>query len=694
MEEKAKYITSFRLQIGELETSIDRQIYSCRFVRAGKIRGPGGNETNIILEANALMEAAAAGMFDAKSVFVDHAGFFDYPSLTNLAGVTQKSSFNPSEASVDGEIKVYDTDTGNSIRKLLDQILEEDNPPNIGLSIVFFPKWAPRDNHDDPRRITGINYVESVDLVFEPAADGRVLQALSALNQEAPTESNQPIDEHSPDNSIEPASGLTRPDVSNHLSGHRSGKETTMPEEIQPTETPAVENLPTDDNEVDEWLSALGLSTTEAMINASGLPAEAQAHLLSNTYDSPGDVTLAIDREREYLASLEENNVIQVGSNPPRGSEITGIRTSLDQLREAFDALMAGTRPENAQPLSGIRELYTLLSGDYEMTGLFHADRIQFANVNTSTMANMTADLLNKRVMQEFQQYPQWWAPVVNIENFTSLQDVKWIVLGGVGELPTVAEGAAYTELTWDDQKESDAFVKKGGYLGLTLEAIDKDDTGRLRAAPRALAQAAWLTLSKSVSAIFTSNSGVGPAMSDADALFHTNHGNLGTTALSVTTWTAARLAQRKQTELNSGERLGALTAPKFLLVPPDLEITALQVLASEYDYTYALSNGTNAPTNVHGEGSDIQARMNFARSRVIVVDLWSDANDWAAVGDPKLYPTIGLGFRYGSAPEVFSVASPTAGLMFTNDTMPVKVRFFFATGPIDYRNLYKANVS
>ena len=48
----------------------------------------------------------------------------------------------------------------------------------------------------------------------------------------------------------------------------------------------------------------------------------------------------------------------------------------------------------------------------------------------------------------------------------------------------------------------------------------------------------------------------------------------------------------RKQTELNSGERLGALTAPKYLLVPPDLEITALQVLASQFDYTYALANG------------------------------------------------------------------------------------------------------
>jgi hypothetical protein len=78
----------------------------------------------------------------------------------------------------------------------------------------------------------------------------------------------------------------------------------------------------------------------------------------------------------------------------------------------------------------------------------------------------------------------------------------------------------------------------------------------------------------------------------------------------------------------------------------------------------------------------------------VIVVDLWTDANDWALVADPRLYPSIGLGFRYGRTPEIFSVASPTAGLMFTNDTMPIKARFFYAVGPIDYRGLYKENVA
>jgi hypothetical protein len=252
-----------------------------------------------------------------------------------------------------------------------------------------------------------------------------------------------------------------------------------------------------------------------------------------------------------------------------------------------------------------------------------------------------------------------------------------------------VAEGAAYSELTWADKTEPVDFVKKGGFLGITLEAMDKDDTRKLQAAPRALAQSAWLALSRTISAVFTAGSGAGPTMSDGKALFHADHANLGTTALSFSAYTTARTAMRKQTELNSGSRLGALIAPRYLLVPPDLEFSALTVLGSE-----GVPGSANNDTNPFARGDSHDARLSTARERVVVVDLWTDTNDWAAVADPLLYPALGLGFRYGRTPEIFSVASPTAGLMFTHDTLPVKVRFFFAAGPMDWRGLYKANVA
>ena len=77
----------------------------------------------------------------------------------------------------------------------------------------------------------------------------------------------------------------------------------------------------------------------------------------------------------------------------------------------------------------------------------------------------------------------------------------------------------------------------------------------------------------------------------------------------------------------------------------------------------------------------------------MVTVPFWTDTNNWYAQADPQLYPSIGLAFRYGRQPEIFSVADPRAGLMFTNDTMPVKVRFFYAVGPTDWRGLHKSNV-
>ena len=672
-----------------------RREYSCRLIRAGQVRRADNTPGPYMVPAAAIQTAVDARKFNAKATFVDHAGWFDGPSLRNLAGITTEASYNATDESADATVKLYDNPAGNIVASLFDQVLadaQDGQPiPDIGLSLVFYPRWKPRDNADDPLVLDEFRHVESVDFVFQPAADGRVKDALTALSAlalghghgagELPTSPNADALGHEPAPAGRDLAGADAPisERSNPMSDNTSNTSST--------EAP----IEHDDITATDWLAASRDATTEAIIGASELPKRVQAHLRAQSYETPDDLRAAIELQREILADLHADRVIQVGGNAPRDPNITLGRTPIEQIESAFEALMLGVSPPSGvAPLSGVRELYHLLSGDYDMHGIYHGDRIQFANVTSATMANITANVLNKTVINQFQQYPHWWKRITSEQDFTNLQQVKWITLGGVGELPTVAEGAAYTELTWDDQAETADFVKKGGYLGITLEAIDKDDVRRLRAAPQALAQAAWLTLSKSVSAIFTDNSGTGPTMSDSNALFDaTNHGNLLTTALSHAEWIVVRTAMMKQTEIHSGERLGFLTAPKYVVVPIDLETTALVMLASE-----GLPGGSNNDENVFAGGDSHSTRMASARDRVVVCPLWTDTNNWAAIADPMLYPSIGIGFRYGRTPEIFSVASPTAGLMFTNDTMPVKVRFFYAVGPTDWRGLHKSNVA
>ncbi len=707
--------------------------YRARLISAGRTRSAGNRPGMYVIEPGALEEGAA--LFDNVPMFVDHAMFRSGPSLTRLAGQVRRARYDAGSGAILADIELLNTQAGRLMAEIAGQLTAAD-PPDIGLSAVLWIGEATASqtyggvsagDGGDPvglTRVRRIAHVESVDFVFEPAANGRLLAALSAVPEDPGAEvrllAEAGVLKPRAEGRLPREVGVLNPQGENampekthslptlpgraaaYLSPATAGAESAapLPAPALPYSAPTVSDLP------EEWLDALTEETVRRLREMyppnSGAPAAVNGRRPNDSREREREPLDALEQlvqaVRAELADLQEERVIQLGGPPPRErSRVAGYQVGLDgfgRLQMAAEALIAGERPPaGIAPLSGVRELYLELSGDYEMTGRFFPERVTFANVDTGTMAGLVANALNKRVVQLFRQYPHWWAPAVTEEDFSTLQDARWVTLGGVGELPNVAEGAAYTELTWDDQTETDAFVKKGGYLGITLEAIDKDDTRRLRAAPRALAQSAWLTLGKAIAAIFTTASGAGPTMSDGVALFHANHNNVGTTAFSYPAWKTVRNAMRKQTELSSGERLGFLTEPQLLWVPSDLYDTALETFASRHDP----SEGTTTSfekQNIAAEGDSPSQRLAAARRRIIMCPIWTDTNNWAAQADPLLYPSIGLGYRYGRTPEVFSVASPTGGLMFTNDTMPVKVRFFFAVGPTDWRGLYKMNVA
>jgi hypothetical protein len=181
------------------------------------------------------------------------------------------------------------------------------------------------------------------------------------------------------------------------------------------------------------------------------------------------------------------------------------------------------------------------------------------------------------------------------------------------------------------------------------------------------------------ISNFFTDNSGTGPVLSDGYNLFDaTNHKNLRTTALSAAEWDAVVQAVFKQTEPTSNKRLGV--RPKYLLVPIELEKTALQIMLSE---------GEPGAANTY----DVNVRAG-ARENVIVVPEWTDANDWAAACVPSDIQGVCIGYRFGREPELFVADEPNIGSMFTNDEMRIKCRFIVAVGIGDYRALHKNNVA
>jgi hypothetical protein len=272
---------------------------------------------------------------------------------------------------------------------------------------------------------------------------------------------------------------------------------------------------------------------------------------------------------------------------------------------------------------------------------------------------------------------------------------MQWLQFGGVTNLPVVAEGAAYTELAVVDTKETGAFTKYGGYVGITDKMLRNSEIDRLQAIPRALTISAIRTRSAAIAAIFTQAAGLGPTLAqDSKALFiaDNSHGNYATTALSIAAWAAARIECAKQAELGSAKR--QVLWPKYLLVPVDLYDSALIM------FGYGAGAGGYPATPNNDVNPYAQDRPGDPRPVVIPVPEWTDTTDWAWIVDPRIAPVICM--AYGDnpggnshpAPQLYSVTDPTSGLLFTNDTLPIKVRDLFAYGVATYRGVGKRVVA
>jgi hypothetical protein len=334
-----------------------------------------------------------------------------------------------------------------------------------------------------------------------------------------------------------------------------------------------------------------------------------------------------------------------------------------------------------------------MLTGDYDFHGGYDPIRAMLAT--TADFTGLVKNALNKIIVTSFERMGRagydWWKSIVRTEHFENLNAITGTLVGTIGSLPTVAEQGEYTELAVGDNPETASFTKYGGYIPLTLEAIDRDETRKLRMYATELGNAAMRNISEQIAYIFTQNSKAGPMMADGGYLFNatavtslTGHLNLLTTALAAAEWDVVAKAIYDQPMLikqaagyyGTGKKLAI--EPRFCLVPRALRKTAFDAFLNAWDVT----------ANVHSE--------NLLKGTVVplVVPEWTDATDWAAVCDPDVAPAIILGERFGLVPEVYIAGNETDPAVFMNDETRLKVRQFLALCVGDFRPLHKSNVA
>ncbi len=437
----------------------------------------------------------------------------------------------------------------------------------------------------------------------------------------------------------------------------------------------------------------------DTLLAASGLSAAGQAAV---RLACEGRAPEGIPAFAERMVAAQRQAELAAGAPQVHGIRpvtAADMHTPADRVQSALSWLLgAADEPTPPPSLRSLRDLYLAITGDVNWYGVFNREYAQLAAASTSTLAGMVVNSLNKVVRQHYDNLAtyRWYEPLVDvIPHDGSTHDVQLIMVDGVANLPTVGEGAAYTEAAVGDSKESFTFTKRGHYVGITLEAIRRGNLQRIQAIPRELVKASIRTRSAAIAGLFTQASGVGPTLADdTKALFHADHGNLDTGALDATEWAQARQRIYGQVVPGTGSALGLW--PTFCLVPIELYDTALELFGyGAGDVGKPNTAGTAQTPNVYGA-----SRPGDPRPIPVAVPEWTDATDWAYLVDPRLHPVIHMAYadapQGGShpLPEIFEVTGETSGLMFTNDTLPVKIRDWWGYGVSTYVGIGKNNVT
>lgn len=622
----------------------------------------------------------SVSLWDGAETFIDHHWFGH--SVHDLAGVCNSPRWDEESRGI--KLTLNPIGPGAQVlRELGHQILEskEDVRPNVGFSadVVFTAQG--KDVHEILR-------VFSVDLVINPARGGEFIREIyqklkgNSMSQEDEAKKDEQLSLQKIE-PLDPTMVLERIHRDQQAIDKLAGAQQKFKEMEQEAQ------------KVGELRVQMCAQFLETALVAANLPAPAQERLrkqFSNRAFEPSELQSAIEDTRALISELSGGAVVQ-------GNRLHSMFDSGDKIQAAVDDLLGAPREKQAEkleirPLTGIRELYLMLTGDYNLHGGFFADRVQLAT--TVDFTGLVKNALNKIVINTWEQLGRagydWWSRIARSEHFNTLNTITGTLIGTVGNLPSVSEGAAYTALSVGDSPETASFVKYGGYIPLTLELIDRDESRKLAAYPRELAAAGLRKISSLVAAIFTANSGVGPTLADTGALFNNTaatstggHANLRTAVLSSTEWDTVQAAVYQQPMLikNEGGLYGTGPAlainPRFLLVPRTLQLAGMKILYP------TLENAANiySENMQRGQPGD-----------VITVPEWSDPSDWAAVCDPALAPAIFVGDRFGLMPEIFIAGDELSPAVFTNDEHRLKVRHFLAVWVNDFRPLHKNNVA
>lgn len=360
-----------------------------------------------------------------------------------------------------------------------------------------------------------------------------------------------------------------------------------------------------------------------------------------------------------------------------KGVSVTMGEAESDKFRAAAqDAVLMAVGIPVADAAPGANELrghslVELARESLQREGL-HAnfgDNMELARQainSTSTFPAIMSNLANKSVMTGFNEAEttfQIWAGKGSNRDF---KEAARVALSEAGNLELVPEGGQFPHDSLGEASARTKVATYGKLFSLTRQAIINDDLGLFSKIATKYGSAAKRLVNKMVYAQLTGN----VKMQDNVALFDSKHGNVAATgeALSVKAIAKAITAMRRQKGITGDATLNI--TPKYLVVPPELEMTAYQIV--------------NSTAAVDGVNSGV---VNPYKGRFVVVadaEL-TDPDAWYLVADASQHDTIEVTYLNG-------VETPRLETRqgFDVDGIEYKVAFDCGVSALDFRGVFK----
>ena len=353
------------------------------------------------------------------------------------------------------------------------------------------------------------------------------------------------------------------------------------------------------------------------------------------------------------------------------------MRAGLEDIVLA-DAAEGAKRAETAERYRDM-SLMDVLRHALRMDGVeapIGRDEMSRAAFSTTSLPILLGNGAHKALLKGYQTPVDTWRKFCAIGSVSDFKTHTRARLTDSGDLEEVGNSGEVKHGGAEEEYEQFNIATYAKQFAITRTNIINDDLGVFTRTPMRMGRRAALLIAKLVYTHLLANG----TMQDSVALFHATHSNLNTSkALSGANLGVAKTAFRKQTD-KDGQPIDV--EPKYLLIPPDLEQTANELILSPFLIGTGSTDSKVPSSNVHKGTLEPLIETRLSNTSYTGYS----TTTWYLSGAPADVDTIEVAFLNGKQTPTIERFNPGA------DVLGVIFRVLLDAGvkALDYRGMQK----